>query len=141
MPAPSSASHRVLEAIAGRIGRFRDRLDPGRQFYDCAAEDVAAIAHDLGMNPRELMTQTRRGPDAARLLNSMLAALHIAPKELANREPVVMRDLQRVCAACDYKRQCERDLLEEHDTEHCLGYCPNAYTLEMLRGSGRSKIA
>jgi hypothetical protein len=129
-----------MAAIAGRIGRARDRLDPGRQFRECAPREVAVIARDLGLSANELISLTQRGPDAARLLKGMLAALGLDAKTLADREPIVMRDLQRVCAACDLKRRCEHDLAE-HRTEICPDYCPNAYTLNALAGSKRTDVA
>ncbi len=128
----TSASHGAFAAIARWIGRYRDMVDPAHQFESCTPEDVAAIAHDLAMTPADLMTLTRKGPDGARLLQRMLVALGVDPKKLAKDDPMVMRDLQRLCVSCGYKRQCEHDLAEGKSAANYRDYCPNAYTLNLL---------
>ncbi len=128
----TSASHGAFAAIARWIGRYRDMVDPARQFESCTPEDVAAIAHDLAMTPADLMTLTRKGPDGARLLQRMLVALGVDPKKLGKDDPMVMRDLQRLCVSCGYKRQCEHDLVEGRAAQTYHDYCPNAYTLDLL---------
>jgi hypothetical protein len=131
-PLAASGTHNVFAAIAHWIDRYRDMLDPARQFESCSPDDVAAIAHDLSMTPSDLIALTRRGPDGARLLQRMLIALGADPQKLAKDDPLVMRDLQRLCVSCAYKRQCEHDLAEGKGAENYHEYCPNAYTLEML---------
>ena len=84
------------------------------------------------IGPRELLNLTQRGPDGARLLQEVLKALGVDPAALAQQDPVVMRDLQRLCISCGFKRQCERDLADAKLAENYHDYCPNAYTLEML---------
>jgi hypothetical protein len=125
-------THGAFAAIARWIDRYRDMLDPERQFGTCTPEDVQAIAHDLAMTPADLRTLTRKGPEGARLLYKMLAALGADPKKLSKDDPMVMRDLQRLCVSCGYKRQCEHDLTEGHAAENYHDYCPNAYTLDLL---------
>lgn len=122
----------VFGAIARWVKNYRDTIDTGRQLGDCGPDEVAAIARDLMVGPRDLLTLTRRGPDGARLLREMLKGLGVDPAALARQDPVVMRDLQRLCISCSYKRQCERDLAEGKLTDNYHDYCPNAYTLEML---------
>jgi len=122
----------VFGAIARWVKNYRDTFDTGRQLGDCGPEEVAAIARDLMVGPRDLLMLTRRGPDGARLLGDLLKGLGVDPTALAQQDPVVMRDLQRLCIGCEYKRQCERDLADGKLTENYHDYCPNAYTLEML---------
>lgn len=128
----SSALHNTFAAIARWVERYRDMLDPSRQFGGCTPDDVRAIAHDLSLTTDDLMTLTRRGPDSARLLVELLKALGVDPKKLASRDPMLMRDLQRLCVTCGYKRQCEHDLREGTGPAHYAEYCPNAYTLALL---------
>ena len=130
------AAYRGFDNVFGVIARwlknYRDTIDTGRQLGDCGPEEVASIARDLMLAPRDLMTLTRGGPEGARLLQDLLKALGVEPAALAQRDPVVMRDLQRLCVSCGYKRQCERDLADDKLAETYHDYCPNAYTLEML---------
>jgi hypothetical protein len=128
----ASTLHNTFAAIARWVDRYRDMLDPSRQFGSCTPEDVRAIAHDLSLSPADLMTLTRKGPDGARLLSELLKALGVDPKKLAGQDPAMMRDLQRLCVSCGYKRQCEHDLREGTAAGHYTDYCPNAYTLGLL---------
>jgi hypothetical protein len=128
----TTESHGAFAAIARWIDRYRDILDPDRQFAACTADEVQVIAHDLGMTSDDLRTMTRKGPDGARLLYRMLAALGADPTKLAKDDPMVMRDLQRLCVSCDYKRQCAHDLGEGRSAQNYRDYCPNAYTLDLL---------
>lgn len=133
---PVESTYSVFDGVFGAIARwvknYRDAIDTGRQLGDCSPDEVAAIARDLMLSPRDLVTLTRRGPDGARLLQQMLKALDVDPAVLARQDPVVMRDLQRLCVSCGYKRQCERDLADGKLADNYHDYCPNAYTLEML---------
>jgi Family of unknown function (DUF6455) len=128
----TSEAHGAFAAIARWIDRYRDMFDPDRQFAACTPEDVQAIAHDLAMTPDELRTLTRKGPDGARLLYKMLSALGADPQKLSKNDPMAMRDLQRLCVSCGYKRQCEHDLSEGQAAQTYHDYCPNAYTLDLL---------
>jgi hypothetical protein len=128
----SSALQNTFAAIARWVDRYRDMLDPSRQFGGCTPDDVRAMAHDLSLSPDDLLTLTRKGPDSARLLVELLKALGVDPKRLATHDPVVMRDLQRMCVTCGYKRQCSHDLREGTSAAHYTEYCPNAYTLGLL---------
>jgi hypothetical protein len=130
--AQTSESHGAFAAIARWIDRYRDMLDPDHQFAACTRDEVEVIAHDLGMTSDDLRTLTRKGPDGARLLYKMLSALGADPKRLAKDDPLVMRDLQRLCVSCTYKRQCEHDLAEGRSAENYHDYCPNAYTLDLM---------
>jgi transcriptional regulator with XRE-family HTH domain len=94
--------------------------------------DFDRIASDLRVSPGELDTLVRNGPHAAEELPHLLRALGIDEASLARTEPLVLRDLQRVCALCHYKRQCDRDLIAGSSAEHYQGYCPNAATIDGL---------
>ena len=131
-----SALHNTFAAIARWVERYRDMFDPTRQFGSCSPEDVRAIAHDLSLSTDDLISLTRKGPDAARLLSQLLTGLGVDPKKLAQEDPAMMRDLQRLCVSCGYKRQCEHDLREGTSASHYTEYCPNAYTLGLLFEGG-----
>ena len=45
---------------------------------------------------------------------------------------MVLRDMERVCAMCASKRQCDRDLAAGTSAEHYEGYCLNAPTIDSL---------
>jgi len=73
-----------------------------------------------------------KGPGSADLLQKLLAALHVDPKEIAKANPGVMRDLQRLCVSCSDKTRCQHELAVGTAADHFHDYCPNAFTLDAL---------
>lgn len=94
--------------------------------------EFASIAHDLRIAPADLDTLVRQGPHAADELPKLLKALGIDEKALSRTEPLVLRDMARVCALCQQKTRCDRDLDAGTSPEHYAGYCLNASTIEAL---------
>jgi hypothetical protein len=90
------------------------------------------IAGELRMSPADLEALVRRGPHAADELPKMLAALGIDQGDLARTEPLVLRDMERVCSLCNHKRQCDRDLATGTAAAHYGEYCGNADTIDGL---------
>lgn len=74
----------------------------------------------------------RHGPHAADELPGLLKALGIDEEALARAEPLVLRDMERVCTLCRDKGQCDRDLAAGTSAEHYRGYCLNASTIDSL---------
>jgi hypothetical protein len=89
---------------------------------------VERIANDS--DPEELV---RRGPYAADELPRLLEALGISARDLARVEPTVGANLERVCALCESKRECNRDLASGASSEHYQEYCLNAPRIARLR--------
>jgi hypothetical protein len=64
-----------------------------------------------------------------------LALLNIDRDELAETDPLLFHELQGLCALCQSKGRCVRELGEEGDAAERQGwheYCPNAMTLNAL---------
>jgi hypothetical protein len=97
--------------------------------------ELTRIARDLSVTPSELRAIAAQGTDAAAPLKRRLEALHLDPAALRRDEPLVMRDLERVCSVCGSKRRCERDLARFPDEAAWRAYCPNAITLDALVAS------
>jgi len=117
------------------IDRFADWLKHRRELNELRQMDRAdfdRIAEDLRVSPGELDELVRRGPHAADELPAMLRALGIDANKLARTEPMLLRDMERVCAMCKQKAQCDRDLIAGTAAEHYEGYCLNAPTLDRL---------
>ena len=94
--------------------------------------DFDRIASDLRVSSSDLDTLVRQGPHAADELPKLLKAIGIDEADLARTQPLVLRDMERVCAMCHHKRQCDRDLDAGTSAEHYKGYCRNASTIELL---------
>jgi len=124
--------HLILGAVAEWVRSYACRRGYRNELMNCSAEDVARIAADLKVNQRELASLAEKGPNAADLLQKLLVALGIDPKDLDHYDPAVMRDLQRSCIMCDEKGRCRFDVANGVITEKFRDYCPNAFTLDAL---------
>jgi uncharacterized protein YjiS (DUF1127 family) len=94
--------------------------------------DFERIAEDLRISPGDLDALVRHGPHAADELPRMLKALGIKEQALARTQPMVLRDMERVCALCDHKTQCNDDLTVGAAAAHYEDYCLNAPTIGPL---------
>ena len=93
------------------------------------------IAGELRVSPGDLNELVHLGVHAADELPNMLKALGIDREALARTQPLVLRDMERVCALCHEKGECDRDLAAGTAAEHYQGYCPNAPTISELNKS------
>lgn len=62
----------------------------------------------------------------------LLTALGIDEKALSRTQPLALRDMVRVCASCQQKHQCDRDLDAGTSAQHYEKYCLNASTIDGL---------
>src|SRR5260370_9687362 len=107
----------LIDAFAGWL-KHRRELNEMRQL-DTAEFD--RIANDLRISPGDLNDLVRQGPHAADELPKLLEALGIDEEALVRAEPMLLRDMERVCALCRHKRQCDRDLAGGTSAEHYNG--------------------
>ena len=124
----------VFGAIADWVSNYRKACAARSELANCGADEVARIASDLGLKSGELATLASKGPHSADLLLKMLDALGVDPKKLANAEPAVMHDLQRVCVSCARRQECMHEFDCETAGANFRKFCPNAYTLDALFG-------
>src|SRR5882672_8830001 len=115
----------LIDVFSGWL-KHRRALNEMRQM-DRA--DFDRIAGELRISPGELDTLVRQGPHAADELPKLLKALGIDEAGLARSEPMVLRDMERVCALCCHKPECGRDLAAGTSAGHYEGYCLNATTI------------
>ena len=122
----------VLNSIADWVNTYRSSLGHGSGLSRCDRAEVMQIAKDLGVSPGELRELSNKGPGSADLVQKMLLALGIDAKALAQSDPLVMRDLQRLCTTCGDKGRCVHELADGTATAHFHEFCPNAFTLDAL---------
>jgi superfamily II DNA helicase RecQ len=84
-------------------------------------------------NDSDLEELVHRGPHAADELPRLLEALGLSARDLARVEPIVGANLERICALCESKRECNRDLVSGASAEHYQEYCLNASRIAQLR--------
>jgi hypothetical protein len=122
----------VIERLTYTFGdwlRHRRELSELRQLNTV---EFDRIAGDLRLTPSDLHELVRHGADAANELPKLLKVLGIGEADLARIEPLVLQDMERVCALCGNKRECDRDLAAGTSAEHYQQYCLNAPTIAEL---------
>jgi len=115
----------LIDHFAGWL-KHRRELNEMRQLD---RSDFERIAADLEVSAGDLDELVRRGPHAADELPVLLKALGIDAAALERTQPLVVRDMERVCAMCRHKAQCDRELIAGTAAEHFEGYCANAPTI------------
>jgi hypothetical protein len=130
-----TARSKPYGSIEALVGMFSDWLRHRRELNEMRQLDrldFDRIAHDLKVSPDELEQLVRYGPHAADELPKLLGALGIDEAALADTQPFLLRDMERVCAMCEHKRRCDRDLADGVSAERYKDYCANAPTIERL---------
>lgn len=117
------------------IGKFADWLKHRRELSEIRRmnrTDFDMIAQDLRVSPYDLDKLVEAGPHSADEMPKMLEALGIDVEDLVRTKPMMVRDMERVCALCRDKAQCHGDFAAGTAAEHYKEYCPNAPTIEAL---------
>ena len=130
-----TAQSKPYPAVQLLISTFTDWLKHRRELNEIRQMDRAdfdRIAEDLRISPADLDELVRHGEHAADELPVMLKALGIDEHKLARTEPMLLRDMERVCAMCRDKVRCDRDLISGTAAEHYESYCLNAPTIDRL---------
>ena len=94
--------------------------------------DFARIARDLCISPADLDAVVRLGPHASDELPRLLKSLGIDEATLSRTQPVLKRDMVRVCASCRQKAECNHDLDAGTLAQRYEEYCPNAPAIAEL---------
>lgn len=129
------AQRETYPTVEFLIGKFADWLKHRRDLSEIRRmnrADFDLIARDLRISPDDLDRLVRVGSHGADELPKMLASLGIDQASLARTEPLLVRDMQRVCGLCRDKAQCHADLADGTSAGHYRDYCPNAPTIDAL---------
>ena len=121
----------ALKAIAAWVSIYRNALGLNNEFGMCGPDEVMRMAKEIGVTP-SLLRELSKGHGNANLLKSMLVALHVDPKVIADMDPLVMRELKWLCITCSNKKRCEHELAKGTAAEHFREFCPNAVSLDEL---------
>ena len=124
-----------IPMVENLVNSFGDWLKQRREMNELRELNTAEfdrIANELRVSPDDLNQLVRKGPHAADELPQMLEALGIDQEALARTQPLVLRDMERVCALCHQKGECIRDFAAGTAAEHYEEYCPNAPTIDVL---------
>jgi hypothetical protein len=122
----------LTHRFAQRWRAWRARRRSQAELRSCGSEDVERMAHDLGVGGRELCVLAGKWPDSADPLIRRMHEIELDASKIAEVEPAVIRDLQRVCSLCASKWRCARDLNSRPADAVWRQYCPNSTTLTAL---------
>ena len=122
----------VVELVIDTFGEWLKHRRELREMRDMDVANFGRIAAELRMSSSDLEALVRAGPHAADELPKMLRALGIDKEALVRTEPLVLRDMERVCALCSQKHRCDRDLAAGTAAAHYDEYCANAPTIDGL---------
>jgi len=129
---PSNKSNPLVDKVIDIFGDWLKQRREIREMRELDAGEFTRIAHELCLTPVELDTFVRQGPHATHELPKLLKALGINEEALARSQPLVLRDMERVCASCIRKAQCDRDLDAGTSDQNYQKYCLNASTIDSL---------
>jgi len=130
-----STASRPYPIVQDLIDSFASWLKHRREMNEIRQLDRAdfdRIASDLRIAPDDLEELVRHGKHSADELPMMLQQLGINAEGLGRAQPLLFRDMERVCSLCNHKGQCDRDLADGTAAANYHGYCANAATLESL---------
>ncbi|WP_441233114.1 DUF6455 family protein [Bradyrhizobium sp. 930_D9_N1_4] len=118
----------VIESFAAWLKHHRELNEMRR----LDRSDFDRIASDLRIAPGDLEELVRHGKHAADELPQLLERLGIDNERLQRAQPLLLRDMERVCSLCQQKARCNLELVTGAVVENYPGYCGNASTLESL---------
>ena len=122
----------IIDKLINRFDSWLKHRQEIREMREFDTGEFARIAQELGVTPDDLDRLVRRGPNAIEELPKLLMALGIDEKAIARTLPLVLRDMERVCASCQHKRQCDHDIAAGTSGQHYEEYCDNAANINSL---------
>jgi uncharacterized protein YjiS (DUF1127 family) len=125
-------AHPIVENAINLFGDWLRHRQEMRELRDMDSGEFARIARDLCVSPAELDEVVRQGPHASDELPRLLKTLSIDEATLARTQPVLQRDMMRVCAVCQQKALCNFDFDAGTLAQRYEEYCPNAPTIDEL---------
>lgn len=122
----------IVENAINLFGDWLKHQQEMRELRDIESGDFARIAQDLCISPAELDAVVRQGPHAADELPRLLKSLAIDEAAVSRTQPLLHRDMMRVCASCRQKALCDHDLDAGASAARYEEYCPNAPAIDEL---------
>jgi uncharacterized protein YjiS (DUF1127 family) len=122
----------IVENMINLFGNWLQHQREMRELRDMNGGDFARIARDLCVSPAELDAVVRQGPHASDELQRLLKVLGIDEATLSRAQPVLQRDMVRICSACQQKALCNHDLDAGTLAQRYDEYCPNTAAIDEL---------
>jgi hypothetical protein len=128
-----SKQYPIVDKIVGAFGNWRKRRSDIREMRELDSSEFARIARELTVPTTDLDMLVHQGPHASDELLHLLTLLGLDKDVLAKTQPLALRDMTRVCASCQQKRQCNQDLGTGASAQHYEEYCFNAPAIDELK--------
>ncbi len=127
--------------VTKMIELFGEWLSQRRQLMEltqleAGPGELERVARELGVSSADLRMLVRHGPLGSAELPKMLEALGIDEAAIRRAQPTLLRDMERVCAYCTHKRQCDQELAAGTASSNYKQYCGNADSIEELTIKG-----
>jgi len=123
----------IAEIVAHSWQYWRAKRGHLAELEYTGPDEMERMARELGLTTSDLGALAAKGTvDAADLLPRRMASLHLDVAELSRAQPIVLREMQRLCTMCESKRRCTRDLARGAHSSAWHSYCPNHGTLRAL---------
>lgn len=132
-----SEPYPIIDNVIDIFGNWLKHRRDIREIRGLNRNEFDGIARELRVTPADLDTFVRQGPHAVDELPKLLKALGIDEQALSRAQPLVLRDMARVCASCLRKAQCDHDLDAGTSALHYGEYCLNASTIDALDQKAR----
>jgi hypothetical protein len=127
-----SKPYPMIGKLIDAFGNWLEHRREVHEMRELEPSEFTAIARELSITPEDLDTFVHNGPQAVDELPKLLKVLGIDETALARNRPPVLREMERVCAACQQKHRCSRDLRDGTIAENFERYCLNASTIDAL---------
>jgi hypothetical protein len=136
--AMTTSKHEPYPFVTKVIDLFGDWLKQRRELNELiefAADpgELERVARELNVTPADLERLMLQGSRGENELPYTLTALGIDETALRRAQPVLLRDMERVCSFCTHKRQCHEELAAGTAATNYVEYCENADTIDTLR--------
>ena len=128
----------VVETLVNLFGDWLEHRREVSNMRQLGSSDFDRIAQELGVSTADLDELVNRGPHAADEMPRLLAALGIDEAGLERCQPFVLRDMERVCAVCQSKGECDFHLAAGDIADHYRKFCLNTPALDALKTTVRA---
>jgi hypothetical protein len=133
----SLAFRKTLRSVLGSVYQlWHNRLETKSELSVYRRNGPEEVARESARSTPDLRAPMSRGPREYNLLGRRLETLGIDPNELAQSDPLLLGELQKLCARCKSHGACALEL-EHASADAAWGewreYCPNAVKLNELR--------
>ena len=126
-PGPGSTFGATLKAI---LCGWYERQRMSGQLARIGEHEAARVMRESGVCPSEVDGWLNAPFAAEDLPGRMMTELGLEP--VRSSDPMVSRDIERVCMACRNRRRCRRALARGQASAQYHAFCPNAATFDAL---------